>query len=330
MRIRCIDTGEDTPTGGRLRRAAALLERDRFCLAYADAVADVDLGALIDHHDQAGAAATMAVVRPRLPFGVARLSGDGELVDGFDEKPVSEHWVNAGFFCLEPAVLSLLSDRSVLEREPLSALAGDGQLAAFRHHGFWHCMDTYKDAVALNDLWDADTPPPRGWPRRRSADGRRFAARPGGARDRRRRPDRLASEPGLLEQGAEVVVVRRDRPPVGGLALQGIDGRVHAVTGDICDEGLIARTLAEYEVADVFHLAAQTQVGVAARAPRSTFETNIRGTWLMLEACRVQGVESVIVASSDKAYGRDEQLPYTEERRSHRSTRTTSQRRRPT
>ena len=156
VRIRCVDTGEDTSTGGRLHRAAELLERDRFCLAYADAVADIDLGALIDQHDHAGAAATMAVVRPRLPFGVARLSGDGERVDGFDEKPVSEHWINAGFFCLEPSALALLSERSVLEREPLSTLAKDGRLSAYRHHGFWHCMDTYKDAVALNDLWDAD------------------------------------------------------------------------------------------------------------------------------------------------------------------------------
>jgi CDP-glucose 4,6-dehydratase len=117
----------------------------------------------------------------------------------------------------------------------------------------------------------------------------------------------------LLDAGAEVVVVRRDRPPVGGLELQGIDGRVHAVAGDICDEGLIARTLAEYEVVDVFHLAAQTQIGVAARAPRSTFETNVRGTWMVLEACRAHGVQSVIVASSDKAYGRHERLPYTED-----------------
>jgi glucose-1-phosphate cytidylyltransferase len=154
--IRCVDTGEDTPTGGRLHRAAELLDRDRFCLAYADAVADLDLAALIGHHDQAGAAATMAVVRPRLPFGVARLSDDGDRVDGFVEKPVSEQWINAGFFCMEPSVLALLSDRSVLEREPLSALAGDGRLSAYRHDGFWHCMDTYKDAVALNDLWDAD------------------------------------------------------------------------------------------------------------------------------------------------------------------------------
>jgi CDP-glucose 4,6-dehydratase len=117
----------------------------------------------------------------------------------------------------------------------------------------------------------------------------------------------------LLERGADVVVVRRDRPPVGGLALQGIDGRVHTVAGDICDAGLIDRTLAEYEIADVFHLAAQTQVGVAARSPRSTFETNVRGTWMVLEACHAHSVESVIVASSDKAYGRHERLPYTEE-----------------
>jgi CDP-glucose 4,6-dehydratase len=117
----------------------------------------------------------------------------------------------------------------------------------------------------------------------------------------------------LLEQGADVVVVRRDRPPVSGLELQGIDRRVHTVAGDICDDGLIARTLAEYEIVDVFHLAAQTQVGVAARAPRSTFETNVRGTWIVLEACRAQGVESVIVATSDKAYGRHERLPYTEQ-----------------
>ena len=156
VRIRCVDTGEDTPTGGRLHRAGELLDGDRFCLAYADAVADIDLDAMIERHDQCGGAATMAVVRPRLPFGVARLAGDGERVEGFQEKPVSEHWVNAGFFVLEPTVLALLSGQSVLEREPLSTLARDGRLSAYRHHGFWHCMDTYKDAVALNDLWDAD------------------------------------------------------------------------------------------------------------------------------------------------------------------------------
>jgi glucose-1-phosphate cytidylyltransferase len=156
VRIRCLDTGEDTPTGGRLQRAAPMLSADRFCLAYADAVADIDLGGLLDQHDRHPGDATMTVVRPRLPFGVAQLSADGDRVDGFEEKPVSERWINAGFFCLEPSVLALLGPDTVLEREPLSQLARAGRLAAHRHEGFWHCMDTPKDALALNAAYDAD------------------------------------------------------------------------------------------------------------------------------------------------------------------------------
>jgi glucose-1-phosphate cytidylyltransferase len=156
VRIRCLETGEDTPTGGRLHHAADVLDGERFCLAYADAVADISLGALLEHHERVGGDATMAVVRPRLPFGVARLGDGGDRVHAFDEKPISEQWVNGGFFCLEPSVLERLGPDSVLEREPLSMLARDGRLAAYRHHGFWHCMDTPKDAVALNEIFAAD------------------------------------------------------------------------------------------------------------------------------------------------------------------------------
>jgi CDP-glucose 4,6-dehydratase len=116
----------------------------------------------------------------------------------------------------------------------------------------------------------------------------------------------------LLARGARVVAIRRDEPAASGLELLGLSDRVDSVRGDICEDGLIARTLNEYEVDSVFHLAAQTLVGTANRSPRSTFETNIRGTWLLLEACRAQGVQSVIVASSDKAYGRQTELPYRE------------------
>ena len=87
-----------------------------------------------------------------LPFGVAAVNGDG-VVRGFVEKPRSEHWINGGFFCLSPEVLDLMRPESVLEREPLARLAADGRLRAYRHEGFWGCMDTYKDAVMLNDLW---------------------------------------------------------------------------------------------------------------------------------------------------------------------------------
>jgi CDP-glucose 4,6-dehydratase len=116
----------------------------------------------------------------------------------------------------------------------------------------------------------------------------------------------------LLERGAKVVALRRDEPVVSSLELLGLDGRVDVVHGDVCTDGLIARALNEYEVDSVFHLAAQTLVGTANRAPLSTFETNIRGTWLLLEACRLHGAERVIVASSDKAYGRQPELPYRE------------------
>jgi glucose-1-phosphate cytidylyltransferase len=151
--VACLDTGPDTATGERLRLAAPRLEGDeRFCLAYADGVADIDLARLIDYHRAHGAAATMAVVQPQLPFGVARLNGDGS-VFGFSEKPRSELWVNAGFFCFERAALDAIDVGSVLERQPLERLAGAGQLRAFRHQGFWECMDTYKDWLTLNDLW---------------------------------------------------------------------------------------------------------------------------------------------------------------------------------
>jgi glucose-1-phosphate cytidylyltransferase len=160
--LRCLETGLDTPTGGRVLRAAEALRGEPFCATYADGVADVDLHALLAYHAEHRAAATMTVVRPELQFGVAELNGDG-VVRGFVEKPRSEHWVNGGFFCFEPRVLEVLEPDSVLEREPLATLAAEGSLRAFRHEGFWDCMDTYKDAVTLNDLWEQGTAPWKIW-----------------------------------------------------------------------------------------------------------------------------------------------------------------------
>lgn len=160
--VRCLDTGEATPTGGRLHLAAQSLTSEPLCVTYADGVADVDLDALLAYHRSHGAAATMTVVRPRLQFGVAELNGDG-VVSGFTEKPRSEHWVNGGFLCLEPSVLGLLGPDSVLERGPLEGLAAGGQLHAYRHEGFWGCMDTYKDAVELDDLWTQGRAPWKLW-----------------------------------------------------------------------------------------------------------------------------------------------------------------------
>jgi len=158
--VECIDTGLDTPTGGRIARLGDRLGGGTFCATYADGIADIDLGTLLESHRESGALGTVTVVRPHLQWGVVEIGGDGR-VDGFAEKPRSEHWINGGFLCFESAALDYIGKESVLEREPLQRLASDGQLHAHRHEGFWDCMDTYKDAVVLNDLWAAGDAP---WP----------------------------------------------------------------------------------------------------------------------------------------------------------------------
>jgi glucose-1-phosphate cytidylyltransferase len=160
--IRCLSTGDDTPTGGRVYLGADALDDDECCVTYADGVADVDLGSILSYHREHGAAATMTVVRPKLQFGVAELNGDG-VVRGFVEKPRSELWVNGGFFCFGRPALDVLTPDSVLEREPLERLATAGELRAFRHEGFWACMDTHKDAVELGDLWEQGRAPWKLW-----------------------------------------------------------------------------------------------------------------------------------------------------------------------
>jgi glucose-1-phosphate cytidylyltransferase len=161
VEVECVDTGLDTPTGGRIAALAGRLGDGTFCATYADGVADVDLGALLDGHRGSGALATVTVVRPDLQWGVAELAGDR--VAGFVEKPRSEHWINGGFFCFEPGALAQIGPDSVLERGPLERLAAAGQLHAHRHEGFWDCMDTYKDAVTLDDLWRSGEAPWRAW-----------------------------------------------------------------------------------------------------------------------------------------------------------------------
>jgi glucose-1-phosphate cytidylyltransferase len=160
--VECLDTGLETPTGGRVKLAEERLADGPFSLTYADGVADIDLSALTAFHREGDALATVTVVRPRLQFGIAEVD-DADRVRAFQEKPRVDSWINGGFFCLEPGVFGYLSEDSVLEREPLERLAADGQLRAYRHQSFWDCMDTYKDATMLNDLWDSREPPWRVW-----------------------------------------------------------------------------------------------------------------------------------------------------------------------
>lgn len=162
VEVECVDTGLNTPTGGRIARLGERLDGGTFCATYADGVADIDLEALLDRHRGSEALGTVTVVQPHLQWGVAEIDADGR-VAGFVEKPRSRHWINGGFFCFEPGALDYVGEDSVLEREPLERLAAAGELAAYRHEGFWDCMDTYKDAVELNDLWSSGNPPWAPW-----------------------------------------------------------------------------------------------------------------------------------------------------------------------
>jgi glucose-1-phosphate cytidylyltransferase len=162
-RVTLVDTGEATQTGGRLRRAAEFLGDETFCFTYGDGLSDVDVRAEIAFHRERGTLATVCAVQPPGRFGAIDL--DGHRISRFTEKPQGDgSWINGGFFVLEPAVLRYIQDdQSVWEREPLERLAADGQLSAFVHRGFWQPMDTLRDKIRLEELWQGGNAPWKQW-----------------------------------------------------------------------------------------------------------------------------------------------------------------------
>jgi glucose-1-phosphate cytidylyltransferase len=153
-----IDTGQDTATGGRIKRLAPYLSDGTFFLTWGDGVADIDLEALLAFHRSHGKLATLTAVRPPARFGHIELVGDQ--ITEFSEKPqLGEGWINGAFFVLEPGVFDYIaSDETQWEREPLEQLANDGQLMAYRHTSFWQCMDTLRDKKHLEELWRNGAP----------------------------------------------------------------------------------------------------------------------------------------------------------------------------
>ncbi len=156
-----VNTGEATETGGRIKRVERIVDGDTFMVNYADGLADLDVRRLLEFHRARGKIGTLTVVRPLCQWGVLELN-DGA-VTRFREKPRMNEWVSGGFFVFESRFFDYLDEECVLERGPLERLAGDGQLAAFRHDGFWKCMDTYKDSVTLNELWRGGSAPWKVW-----------------------------------------------------------------------------------------------------------------------------------------------------------------------
>jgi glucose-1-phosphate cytidylyltransferase len=162
-RVTLIDTGDATQTGGRLKRVLPYIGDEEFLFTYGDGVADIDLRALIDFHREQGALATMTAVQPRGRWGAVTLNGDR--IDRFEEKPDGDGgWINGGFFVLSPRVGDYIEgDATVWEEQPLERLAAEDRLAAYRHEGFWHAVDTLRDKRLLQEHWDSGSPPWKLW-----------------------------------------------------------------------------------------------------------------------------------------------------------------------
>ena len=162
-RVTLVDTGLETMTGGRIRRLREFLGDQPFMLTYGDGVADIDVADLLAFHRSHGKMVTVTTVHPGARFG--ELDLDGERVKSFKEKPQTGHgWINGGFFVMQPEFLERIAgDETVLEREPLEEVAASGQLVAYRHEGFWQCMDTLRDRSYLEGLWREGRAPWKLW-----------------------------------------------------------------------------------------------------------------------------------------------------------------------
>jgi len=160
--VTLVNTGEDTMTGGRVKRILPHVGDGTFLLTYGDGVANLDVNAEIDFHRKQEGLVTLAAVQPKGRFG--ELSIDGATINHFREKPEDESWISGGFFVVEPGISEYLGgDDCILEREPLEKIAGEGKLKAFHHEGFWQCMDTYREQQMLESLWQSGEAPWKNW-----------------------------------------------------------------------------------------------------------------------------------------------------------------------
>ena len=164
-RVTLVDTGENTMTGGRLKRVKDYIGENSFCLTYGDGVTNLDIQKLIAFHNDKKTLATLTAVQPPGRFGAFNLGEDQNLIQNFSEKPEGDGaWINGGFFVLEPQVMDYIGgDKTVWEKEPMENLAREGKLAAYRHSGFWQNMDSLRDKMILEKLWQSGRPPWKIW-----------------------------------------------------------------------------------------------------------------------------------------------------------------------
>jgi glucose-1-phosphate cytidylyltransferase len=160
--VTVAETGESTMTGGRIKMIEKYVDGETFLATYGDGIADIDLSDLTGFHKNHGKTATMTVTQPTSRFGVVDI-GESGLVSKFREKPKVNDWINMGYFVFEPQIFSYLSVDSVLEEEPLRKLSSQSEIGAYKHSGFWQPMDTYRESLLLNNLWDTGVAPWKNW-----------------------------------------------------------------------------------------------------------------------------------------------------------------------
>ena len=164
-RVTCVDTGLTSMTGGRLRRLRDYIGDETFCMTYGDGVSNVNIRESIQYHKAQGTLATMTAIKPPGRFGAFSLGSDEKKISAFVEKPLGDGaWINGGFFVLDPKVIDYIpSDSEPWEKSPMQNLARDGQMAAYRHDGFWQPMDTLHDKMVLEELWKSGKAPWKVW-----------------------------------------------------------------------------------------------------------------------------------------------------------------------
>ena len=160
--IEFVDTGLETNTGGRIKQIEKYIKTKRFMVTYGDGLADINISSLLSFHDSMKRIVTLTTVRPLLPFGIVDFD-ENKSVFNFQEKPVLNYWINGGFFVFNKDIFEYIGDNDILEKDVFSRLVDIGQLVAYQHHGFWKCMDTYKDNAEFNNIWESGQAPWAVW-----------------------------------------------------------------------------------------------------------------------------------------------------------------------
>jgi len=161
--IKFLDTGLETNTGGRVKKAQKLINSDIFLATYGDGLSDINLKSLLRFHKIHKKIATLTAVRPRTTFGIVGIDSHTDIVTHFEEKPFLDHWINGGFFIFNSDIFKYIKDDDCLENESFTRIVKEKELVAYKHSAFWECMDTYKDNLKLNELWNCGRAPWKLW-----------------------------------------------------------------------------------------------------------------------------------------------------------------------